>query len=66
MFFLIVVIGCMKGREEMKEKEVKEERGRDGVFNLLSSARGGKKGEEVPPMQAGKRRTFRKKVKDKQ
>lgn len=42
-FFLIVVIGCMKAREEMKEKEVKEERGRDGVFNLLSRARGGKK-----------------------
>lgn len=32
MFFFIVVIGCMKGREEMKEKEVKEQRGRDGVF----------------------------------
>lgn len=36
----------MVGREEMKEKEREEERGRDGVFNLLS---GGEKegGEEV-------------------
>lgn len=46
--FFIVVTGCMKGREEMKEKKVKEQRGRDGVFNLLSKR---EQGEEVQVRQ---------------
>lgn len=36
----------MEGREARKEKKTKEERRRDGVFNLLSTGEQGEKGEE--------------------
>lgn len=44
----------------MKEKEVKEERGRRGVFNLLSTGEQGRKGEKVQARQTSKRGNFRK------
>lgn len=43
-FFFITVVGGVKGRQEMKEKEVKEERGKHGVFNLQSTGERAREG----------------------
>lgn len=57
VFLSYSVIGGMEGREEMKEKERK---GRDGVFNLLSTGeQGGKRRGSVSEAEYEKR-DFRK------
>ncbi len=67
VFFLSEsVIGGIERSEEMKEKQRKEERGRDGVFNLLSTGSKGKRERMRERGGLGERESVGKGVTDKQ